>query len=334
MVMRSVYQPATAMKASLIVLMLVAGAAIAGPSSASAQTDATAEGSTEYRQLVQQALDEFQRGNWDEAAGLFAQAHRLSPSARTLRGMGLSAFEGRQYVASLEHLRAALLSTVNPLTVKQRQEIEETVSRAERYVAKLQLTVTPDSAEVFVNDQPVPNNGGERLVILDPGPVEVRAVSPGHQLALRQLRMVSGAHQHLELRLAPAAGSETGKGAATGTSHFPYATFGWLSVGLAGASGVSSVIAWRVREDAAGQWNDEECRLVRPTDPKAATCSGISDQVSTAETVIVVTAIGAGVFIGSAVLFFVLDGTQNDGATAQACTGGPGELGLQCGFKF
>lgn len=325
------------MKAPSLVLVvwLVLGSVVA------AQADPTApslsESSNEYRQLVQQALDEFQRGNWDEAAGLFAQAHRISPSARTLRGMGLSAFEGRRYVASLEHLRAALLSTVNPLTDKQRQEVEETVARAEKYVAKLQLTVTPESAEVYVNDEPVPNDGGERLVILDPGLVEVRAVSPGHQLALRQLRMVSGAHQHLELRLAPASATSSGGGKVdTGRgSSFPYSTFGWLSVGLAGASAVGSFISWQVREDAAKEYNRSDCRNRDVQQTDSSTCSGLADQVSSAETAIVITAVASGVFIGSAVLFFVLDGTSSsDSGSARACTGGPGELGLQCGFTF
>jgi hypothetical protein len=292
------------------------------------------ETSNEYRQLVQQALDEFERGNWDEAAGLFQQAHQVSPSARTLRGMGLSAFEGRRYVAALEHLRAALLSTANPLTDKQRSEVEETVSRAEKYIAKLQLTVTPESAEVFVNGEPVPNSGGERLVILDPGLVEIRATSPGHQLALRQLRMVSGAHQHLELRLAPASATSAQAKADRGNGGFPYSTFGWLSVGLAGASGIGSLVAWQAREGAAKDFNRKNCRDEAVLMADKGSCDSLSNQVSSADTAIVITAVTAGVFVGAAVVFFVLDGTQGKGDSASTCAAGPGELGVQCGFKF
>jgi len=328
------------MKAPLLAILTLAFAsiAVAQPSSGHSASAEARENSAEYRQLIQQALDEFQRGNWDEAAGLFAQAHRLSPSARTLRGMGLSAFEGRRYVASLQHLRAALISTSNPLTDKQREEVQDTISRAEHYVAKLELTVTPDSAEVFVNGEAVPNNGGERLVLLDPGPVEIRASSPGHQLALRQLRMVSGAHQHLELRLAPAGASAAATGApASGAQKgsFPYSTFGWLSVGLAAASGVGSLVAWRVREDTAKDFNAENCSETDAMAPNANSCKALSDQVSSAETAVVATAVTAGVFVGVAVLFFVLDGTSGTSdSTASTCSGGPGELGLQCGFTF
>jgi len=320
------------MKAIVLALVLFglasSVAAQAGPAS-----PIPSESSNEYRQLVQQALDEFERGNWDEAAGLFQQAHQVSPSARTLRGMGLSAFEGRGYVAALEHLRAALLSTVNPLTDKQRVEVEDTISRAEKYVAKLQLTVTPESAEVFVNGEPVPNSGGERLVVLDPGPVEIRASSPGHQLALRQLRMVSGAHQHLELHLAPAAATSETK-VDSGSGSFPYSALGWLSVGLAGASAIGSLVAWQTREDAAKDFNRKKCRDEDMMLADKSTCDNLSGQVSSADTAIVITAVSAGVFVGAAVVFFVLDGTQGKSDTASTCAAGPGELGVQCGFSF
>lgn len=310
-----------------------------------AQQAPTGDASSEYRQLIKQALDEFQRGNWDEAAGLFAQAHRVSPSARTLRGMGLSAFEGRRYVDSLEQLRAALLSEVNPLTPAQRQEVADTVARAEHYVAKLQLTVTPQSAEVFVNGEAVPNNGGERLILLDPGLVEIRAVSPGHQLELRQLRMISGANQHIELRLAPTSGEPLTPTAADASAHtstsankgsFPYTTFGWLSVGLAAGATVGAVVAWRVREGAAQDFNDSNCTDSSPlSEENAAACDGAITRVGSAETAIAVTAVAAGALLGVGVLFFVLDAVNdNDTATARTCSGGPGELGVQCTFAF
>lgn len=325
------------MKAALLAFLLLA---VSVP--AVAQTEPAApvpsESSNEYRQLVQQALDEFERGNWDEAAGLFQQAHQISPNARTLRGMGLAAFEGRRYVASIESLRAALASTVNPLTDKQRAEVEETIARAEKYVARLQLTVTPESAEVWVNGEAVPGNGGDRIVILDPGLIEVRASSPGHQLALRQLRMVSGAQQHLELRLAPSsAAAVDGKADTARNGSFPYATFGWLSVGLAGASAIGSLVAWQSRESAAKDYNGKDCGSDSMTMANASSCDDLSDQVSSAETAIVITAVGAGVFVGAAVLFFVLDGTQgssDEAPAAQACTGGPGDIGVQCSLHF
>lgn len=312
-------------------------------SSAAAQRgrEQAGEQSPEYRRLVQQALDEFQRGNWDEAAGLFAQAHTLSPSARTLRGMGLAAFEGRRYVDALRDLRAALESTVNPLTAEQRAEVSETVSRAEHYVAQLELSVTPADAEVRVNGVVVPDQGGTRALVVDPGLIEVRASAPGYEPEARELRMVSGARQTVAVQLArigegktssTLVGPSTPPPRETRRSGPPFGTLAWLSVGLAGAGGVAAVVAWQVREGAADEFNDAKCR----EDGVAASevCADSLARVNSAETGIIVSAVAGGAFLAAGVVFFLLDSDQNSVEAAQSCGAGPGDLGLSCRLKF
>jgi hypothetical protein len=296
--------------------------------------------SGEYRQLVQQALDEFQRGNWDEAAGLFAQAHKLSPSARTLRGMGLAAFEGRRYVDALRDLRAALESTVNPLTADQRAEVTETVSRAEHYVVQLELTVEPSSAEVRINGAIQSDQDGPRVLVVDPGMLEIRASAPGYEAELRQVRMVSGMPQQLALRLSRIAETTAGGIAIGGGTTAkeprrhgpPYQTLAWLGVGLAAAGGVAAIVSWRVREGAAADFNDAECMKV--DEKREEVCADALARVDSAETATIVSAIAGGVFFTAGVVFFVLDGTSGDTETASPCGAGPGDLGVSCRLKF
>jgi hypothetical protein len=61
-----------------------------------------------YRDLVAEATREFSAGNFAEARTLFEQAHAAKPSARTLRGLGLTAYELRRYVQAVSELEAAL----------------------------------------------------------------------------------------------------------------------------------------------------------------------------------------------------------------------------------
>jgi hypothetical protein len=322
-------------------LLLASGAAAQGRGRASGGQDDPQQ-SAEYRRLVQQALDEFQRGNWDEAAGLFAQAHKLSPSARTLRGMGLAAFEGRRYVDALRDLRAALESTVNPLTAEQRAEVTETVSRAEHYVAQLELTVEPSDAEVTVNGAVVPAQaGGARLMVVDPGVLEVRASAPGYDPELRQLRMVSGVRQQVALQL-----SRVGEGKAAANvpldgpapvarrrSGPPFQIFAWLSVGLAGAAGIATVVAWQVREGAAKDFNNRKCKTAELA--MDGECSDLASRVDSAETAEIVSGVAAGVFLTTGVVFFLLDSSQDGSAeAATACGAGPGDLGVACRLRF
>ena len=327
-------------------LLLIAGATAGSVQAQRGGQGSSDKESAEYRQLVQQALDEFQRGNWDEAAGLFAQAHKLSPSARTLRGMGLAAFEGRRYVDALQHLRAALDSTVNPLTAQQRAEVSETLSRAEHYVASLELTVTPAEAEVRVNGAVVPEQDGKHTIMVDPGVVEVRASAPGYEPELQQVRLVSGARQQLALSLSrvqsaaasnPLVAGETTPAPARHHAGPPFKLLGWLGVGLAAAGVAAAIISWRVREDAANSYNDIHCgdkkNLAVENVP---VCMDAENRVNTGDTALVASSIGAGVFLTAGVVFLVLDATHEDdlGANAHACGAGPGELGVSCRLRF
>lgn len=330
---------------TILVSALLFGGVFAGASPVHAQRAAQGSDkeSAEYRQLVQQALDEFSRGNWDEAAGLFAQAHKISPSARTLRGMGLAAFEGRRYVDALQNLRAALDSTVNPLTAQQRSEVTETLSRAEHYVATLELSCDPSDAEVRVNGNVVPEQDGKRSLMVDPGEVEVRATAPGYEPEVQQVRLVSGARQQVALRLTPAQVASAANNPLVGGGPEPkpvdrhpgppFKLLGWLGVGLAGAGAATAIISWRVREDAADFYNQNKCGS--DTKKGEQGCRDAENRVDTSDTVMLIGGIGAGVFLAAGVTFLVLDATRDEsGTAAQACGAGPGDLGVSCQLHF
>jgi hypothetical protein len=329
---------------AILACALSFGGAFTAASPAQAQRAEQGKGneSAEYRQLVQQALDEFSRGNWDEAAGLFAQAHKLSPSARTLRGMGLAAFEGRRYVDALQNLRAALDSTVNPLTAQQRAEVTETLSRAEHYVATLELTADPSDAEVRVNGNVVPEQDGKRALMVDPGEVEVRATAPGYEPEVQQVRLVSGARQQVALRLSPVQAASAANNPLVGGGSEPkpvdrhpgppFKLLGWLGVGLAGAGVATAIISWRVREDAADFFNKNKCGSSAKKGEQG--CRDAENRTHTGDTVILIGGIGAGVFLAAGVTFLVLDATRDESSTAQACAAGPGDLGLSCQLRF
>src|SRR3954464_9628976 len=92
------------------------------------------EGSQEYREYVRVALREYQAGNFNEAKAFFAQAHALSPSARTFRGLGMCSYELRNYVDAIEWFDQALSSTQRPLTESMRDEILGLLRQARTFV--------------------------------------------------------------------------------------------------------------------------------------------------------------------------------------------------------
>ncbi|MET0284320.1 MAG: tetratricopeptide repeat protein [Polyangiales bacterium] len=110
---------------------------------------------TAYRSTVREALSEYHAKNFPEARALFEEAHRLYPNARTLRGLGMTLFELRSYRESVSFLKSALDSQVKPLDGGLRLETERLLTRAERFVGKLTIQVTPAETNVTVDGNPV-----------------------------------------------------------------------------------------------------------------------------------------------------------------------------------
>src|SRR5688572_29305605 len=76
-----------------------------------------------YRAVIDEAIAESGASRWEEARALFRRAHGMYPNARTLRGIGMSSFELRDYVGAYRALGEALASTVQPLTAEQQGQV-------------------------------------------------------------------------------------------------------------------------------------------------------------------------------------------------------------------
>lgn len=155
--------------------------------------------SPEYRQLVEQALSEYGGKNYDEASTLFARAHQLYPNARTLRGLGMAAFELRRYPESVSYLESALSSTVRPLDPPLRQETEALLSRARGFVATVTVDAQPAKAELWLDGARVEAFAPQR-VSLGEHVFELRQV--GYISERRVVRLRGGEVLQLSLSLA------------------------------------------------------------------------------------------------------------------------------------
>jgi hypothetical protein len=181
---------------------LAAGVFIAlmlGPISASGQ-DAK---DTEYRRMVKEATDDYASGDFAEAHSLFERAHRLSPNARTYRGLGLCSFELRHYVVAIDELSSALSDSRKALTPVQRSEVEELLGRAKSYVGTVTLKVMPETAQVLLDGQPI----RERRLTLDPGEFHLLARAEGYRDQEVRVSVTGGESQTIILAPSPLAES-------------------------------------------------------------------------------------------------------------------------------
>jgi hypothetical protein len=326
------------------------------PQSAAAQargggSDRDAPGENdEYRSVIEEALAEYNRGNWEEAAALFDRAHRLNPSARTLRGMGLTAYEARRYVDALRYLTDALSETRRPLTQAQREEVSSTLDRARRFVAHLRLKVGPAEAKVTINGRPAePDSKGD--VTTDPGLLDVEITADGYESALRRVRLTAGGQEELTVQLsrsrpeAPPAAQvsavqpNAAPVAATQASPVddgnPVGVIKWVVGGLAVAGLATGGVLLGYQKVKANEFQ-EKCTIARAE--TKAMCDDLRHEVTVPlwTAPIISFSVGGGLAAIATVLF-VVDATDDDTAraTRSGCDlAGPGELGMSCKLTF
>jgi len=108
---------------------------------------------------------EYDARHYEEARAIFARAHTLYPNARTLRGLGMTCFELRDYVGAIRHLRASLRETRRPLTDEQRVHVNGLIERALSYVGTFDITTSPPDASLSIDGQPAQRETGGIILI-------------------------------------------------------------------------------------------------------------------------------------------------------------------------
>jgi hypothetical protein len=100
---------------------------------------ATARGqdAARYDRLIEQAIEEYSARRYEEARAFFLQAHREIPNPRTLRGIGMSSYELRDYAEAYRALSQALAAPPGdrPLTAAHRRHVQELLDRASALIA-------------------------------------------------------------------------------------------------------------------------------------------------------------------------------------------------------
>lgn len=248
---------------------------------ASAATTARAadDDSTPISVLIGDAVAEYEAGHYQEARALFRQAHEKSPTARTLRGIGMASFELRDYVEATRSLTASLRDTRRPLTAEQKRHAEALLARAHTFVGRFNMKLKPAGSSLFVDGHPAE---------LEPDGILLLAFGR-HQLSLRcstcapaekdeDINVAGGERREIELALGPAplpsatdtsGGTGTGGGAAAGGTvgivsppgggADPSAERGHAHIWLAGLAGAAALGAG----GSALWWREEQQEIDR-----------------------------------------------------------------------
>jgi hypothetical protein len=177
------------------------------PFGTSASAQSTAD-ETSYEQVLAQAVTAHGAQQWLAARALFERAHALRPNARTLRGMGVCAFEAGLYPLAVRDLEAALAHPERPLTGDLRGAVEVLLEAARAEVGAYRVRMQPEHAQLRIDDvAPTLAESGE--VLLAPGAHVAEVSLEGHLTQTVPIDAQRGDRReiHVMLPVAPATSS-------------------------------------------------------------------------------------------------------------------------------
>jgi hypothetical protein len=258
------------------VCLVVVAIAVAGVArDVTAQETPRAPEPAGYLQLIEAGLKEYYDHHFVEARALFAQAHALNPNARTLRVLGMTEFELRHYPQSLEHLRAALASTVHPLDADLRARTQELEKRALSFVGQVFLDVQPSTAEVLVDDAVMPPTAaGTLLLQAGEHTLEVRAAT--YRAQRRNLDIKGGEDLKLQIALsrelfpATTVAKTPAQPSATPLYASPWL---WTGVGVV-LAGTATALLFALRPDSKTEYASPQDTAQTPVGARIAALGG------------------------------------------------------------
>jgi hypothetical protein len=339
--------PSKVSRAQALPLAWLAGIALFGASARVAAQPAPEDTEVEatYAKLVSDAVTAFDAGKYRESRELLAQAHQLRPNARTLRGMGLAAFEDGRYSLTVLDLDGALAETRQPMSATQRTEVEQLRSEADALTARYRVSGMPPNSELRVDgEEPVWDPAG--LLLIDQGAHTVILTLNAGEIRSWSVRAQGGQTSDFDLGPPPSAADVAVEAPAappvelavvpapvieettpTGISNV------WAYAAVAGAAvtGSLAIWQWHTRESEVEKWNSDDCLRSRRT--RRANCGEHEAAYQRAEAWAWVTGGATVALSAGAVTLLLLNREEHQPQTARPiCVPGPAAFACRVSF--
>ncbi len=210
-----------------------------------------------YRALIDDASAEYDAHHFEEARALFRRAHQLEPSARTWRGIGMAAFELRDYVKSLRALEASLVDSRLPLTSSERDQVQTLAARARVFVGHFVIRLSPKEAVLRVDDAATTLDDGD-ILMLESGRHVLTAVAALRRSETREINVVGGERREISINLPPMPSAEIHRAGepAAGATEPSHAAWWFAGAGTLAAGAVGGVLWWRFQSNQVDGCDD------------------------------------------------------------------------------
>jgi hypothetical protein len=315
-----------------------------------AQSEPPSDADATYSKLVADAVTAFDAGRFRESRELLARAHQLRPNARTLRGMGLAAFEEGRYAIAVVALDGALQETRQPMSPEQRAECVQLRAQANALTGRIAVRGLPSDAKLTIDGE-APVWAPDGALLVDQGSHTLTLEQPRGGARSWTLTAIGGHRSEFVLgsvdqafaqrgdsEVPPLLAAEAAAPAATNDQQSDSTPTG-ISNGvayaaLAGAAVTAGLAVWQwtERESEVEAWNSENC--LRGGRTRRANCGDHEDAYQRAQTWSWVAA-GATIALSAGAITLLL---MNQGeaerprAALPVCV--PGAGGFACRMAF
>lgn len=186
---------------SLTAARVVAQGDEAGP--ASADSAAQAERAAMARALFTEGLAHARESRFTEAIDRFSRAHELRPAPGIAYNLASALARVGRLVEASELLHWVIRHAETP--EEMRRAAQATVDRLAPRLASVQLAISGPSegVELRLDGAPLAFAAVGVDVPLDPGPHRFEALRGGARVALREVELVEGAREWIELTVSP-----------------------------------------------------------------------------------------------------------------------------------
>lgn len=189
---------------------LVVGMTVGDEVTARAQSSPapTTLAASAYDRYIEDGLQAYDAGRVAEARSAFRRAHELSPTARTLRTIGMCSFNLGDYMDAVWNLERARIETRKPLTEEQQKHVLGLIAKANQHIGRFRLHLDPAEASVMVDGRPALLLDQTEL-LSEAGIREIEARAPGYQTAHNTLSVDGGDRTTIVLSLVPESSQST-----------------------------------------------------------------------------------------------------------------------------
>jgi len=271
-----------------------------------------------YDTEIATALERYAARDWAGARAAFERAHAHKPGARTLRGMGLSAYYGGDYVPAARCFEQALVENRYALSPEQRAEARDLLARSYHHIGQLRVRAEPEGAAIRLDGNSL--ESGEQ-VLLVPGRYPLEVTFPGRAPRAQEIAIDAGQQLSLYIELPPAPAPAPSVPAPAAPASAP-ATISaprspppspppariapWVAAGATVAAGASAAVFAILAEEEFDAVQDR-CRRAAPCDAATRAELWADSPIETYATLVNVSLIAAaaGALTTAALVLFV-----------------------------